>query len=101
MSYSLKEVEKELKEACADMSWRNKQEGIERLLSALSWWLEAKGADSEALTISAVRNEFQFNNESTDALEHLLNETDCVSVSDLLNRWTQLEKLESEWSRGP
>lgn len=99
MSYPIEEVEKELKEACQDMSWRDKQEGMERLLSTLSWWLEAKGALPESLTISAIRNEFMFNNESTNALEHVLEETDCVSVSDLLERWTKLEKLESEWSK--
>ena len=96
MSYPKKEVERELTEACADMSWRNKQEGMERLLSTLGWWLEAKGAVTEALTISALRNEFRFNNESTNALEHLLSETDCVSVSDLLDRWAKLEKLDSD-----
>lgn len=99
MSYPIDEIEKDLKDACAEMSWRNKQEGMERVLSALCWWLESKGATPESLTISAIRNEFMFNNESTDALEHVLNETDCVSVSDLLERWAKLEKLESEWSK--
>jgi len=100
MSYPIEEIEKELKEACADMSWRSKQEGMERLLCTLGWWLEAKGALPESLTISGLRNEFMFNNESTAVVEHLLSETDCVSVSELLDRWGELEEIEAEWSQG-
>lgn len=94
MSFTLKEVEREFINSCADITWRERQEGMERLLTNLVWWLEAKDAHSEALTISGLRNEFQFNTESAAAINHLLAETDCVSISDLLKRWAELEKLE-------
>lgn len=98
MPMTIEEVERELIGACADMSWRDTQEGMERLLTNLMWWLEAKGANSEALTISAIKNEFRFNNSSSAALNHVMVETDCVSVKDLLERWAELQKLEDDQS---
>ena len=92
----LTEAENELVGACQDLAWRDRQEGLERLLTNLMWWLDEKGAVTESLTIAGLRNEFQFNNSSSAALEHLLQETDCISVTDLLKRWSELEKLEKE-----
>jgi len=90
MPITLTEDEKSLISACADIRWRDKQDGMERLLTALAWWLESKQALPESLVINGLRNEFEFNNSSTDALEHLLEETDCVTVTDLLEQWAAL-----------
>jgi hypothetical protein len=92
MSITIEEVERDLIEACNDMRWREKQEGMHRLLTSLAWWLDAKGHLPESLTINGLRNDFEANTTSADALEHLLSETDCVSVTDLLKQWAKLDK---------
>jgi len=85
-------VEKEFIGACLDMQWRDPQEGMERLLGALSWWLDTKGENPAALAISALRNDFEFNTSAAKALEHVFQSTDRVSVEDLLEEWTRLQE---------
>ena len=89
-------VEQELIDACSDLSWRDKQDGIERLFSCLSWWLDVNGQHTAATTISGVATEFKFNRDATDVLDHILEQTDCISAEDLLERWKSLQKEERD-----
>ena len=91
------DVQTELISACSEMQWREWQDGMERLLSVLSWWLDTKGENPAALTISGVKNDFEFGNHAVAALEHVLSHTDTVGVEDLLKEWDRLKKLETEF----
>ena len=91
----LSSAEKELVGACASLSWRDHQDGMERLLSCLSWWLDEKDEHGAALLISGLAAEFRFNSESSSALEHLFDSTDCNSVNEILKRWGKLEQAEA------
>jgi hypothetical protein len=88
------DVEKELVSACLDMRWRDRQDGMERLLVALSWWLDTKGENPAALVISGIKNDFEFNRHATQALEHALNTTDSADLTELLLEWDRLRMVE-------
>lgn len=96
MPITMRDIEKDLISACADLTWRERKEGIVRLLGRLMWWLEEKGATSESLTVSAIKNEFEIDTEAAETLEHVLSETECVSAEDLLGRWAELVALENK-----
>lgn len=89
-------AEKELISACLDMRWREKQDGMERLLMCLSWWLDTKGENPAALVISGVKNDFAFNRHALEALEHVLSHTDSAEVGDLLKEWDRLLQVEHD-----
>ena len=93
---TLKEVEALLYTSCEDLRWREKQDGVERLLNNLSWWLDVKGQHLASVTISGLANEFKFNRDATDAVEHLLHITDSTSVSEIIDRWGSVEAFEAK-----
>jgi len=84
-------VAQELIDACSDLGWRDRQDGIERLFSCLSWWLDVNGQHTAATTISGVATEFKFNRDSTDVLDHILEQTECISAEELLEQWKNLQ----------
>ena len=90
------EAEKGLVSACEDLRWRDRQDGMERMLCALSWWLDTKEQNSASLTIAGVQREFEFNREATSVLEHILKETDAISAEDLLEQWGKLKKADDD-----
>lgn len=90
---TIEDVEKELKDACADLAWRNKKDALDRLLSVLSWWLDVKGEHPAALTVSAFRNEVDIETQAASVLEGILAETDSISVEDLLATWKKMMKV--------
>ncbi len=90
------DAQKALVGAAEDLRWRDRQDGMERLLGALSWWLDTERQNAAALTISGIQREFEFNREATSVLEHVLSETDCVSAEDLLDEWRKLRSLEAD-----
>lgn len=94
------EAHKSLVASAEELRWRERQDGMERLLSALSWWLDTQGENSASMTIAGIQREFEFNREATSVLDHVLSSTDSASAEDLLERWTDLEKLEREALEG-
>lgn len=75
---------------CIDLRWRDQQSGMERLLASLSWWLDTQGETIAAISVSNVARELESSRDSAALLDHLLDETDCLSVDEIISEWKKM-----------
>ena len=84
------EVESQLVNACLDLRWMERREALERLLHALSWWLDVRGHPVAALTASGVERDLSLHASAEKDLEKIFEHTDTIDVEDLLGTWDEM-----------